>query len=114
MYKVFVIDTGYNSYEDEKQILKKKGFYLEIYTGDPYNQKEKIACDPYINPEKFKKLGAKPVDLNALLERSHVISLHCNLTEETHHLLSQKAFSKMKQKPIIINTARGRYGMRKP
>ena len=50
-----------------------------------------------------------PCELNVLLRESHVISLHCNLTDETQHILDAAAFSKMEQRPIIIiiNTSRG-------
>jgi len=36
-----------------------------------------------------------------------VISIHCNLTEETRHLLGPEKFRLMKRKPVIINTSRG-------
>jgi glyoxylate reductase len=47
------------------------------------------------------------VSFDELLERSDVISLHCPLTTETHHLLDEAAMIKMKQGAIILNTARG-------
>jgi lactate dehydrogenase-like 2-hydroxyacid dehydrogenase len=47
------------------------------------------------------------VGFDELLEQSDVISLHCPLTAETHHLLGEKEMEKMKQGAIIINTARG-------
>jgi len=52
-------------------------------------------------------LAVRRVELNELLEKSDVISLHCNLTDETKHMLDKEAFLKMKQKPVILNTARG-------
>lgn len=66
-----------------------------------------LAVDPYIPDERFEMLGARKTDLNTLFKESHVISLHCNLTDETTHLINQNAFHKMKQRPILINTARG-------
>ncbi len=47
------------------------------------------------------------VELDYLLKESDVISLHTPLTSETKNLLDSKAFSKMKDGVIIINTARG-------
>lgn len=41
------------------------------------------------------------------LAESEIISLHCPLVEETKYLLSFDAFQKMKQRPYLINTARG-------
>lgn len=44
---------------------------------------------------------------DTVLEQSDIISLHCPLTPETRDLLNSDAFSKMKRRPLIINTARG-------
>jgi len=69
--------------------------------------KNVIVYDPYIKNENFQQAGAQKASLNDVLKLSSVISLHCNLTDETKHILDEQAFSKMLQKPIIINTARG-------
>jgi len=66
-----------------------------------------LAYDPYITDEKFREHGAEKSDLENLLQKSHVISLHCNLTDETRHLLNREAFSMMGQCPVVINTSRG-------
>ena len=66
-----------------------------------------VAADPYIPDQRFAALGATKVDLHTLLTESHVITLHCNLTDETRHIIDQDAFNMMQQKPILINTARG-------
>ena len=59
-------------------------------------------------PEEIEqKYGCERVSFEALLERSDVISLHCPLTEETHHLINEAAMIRMKQGAILINTARG-------
>jgi len=66
-----------------------------------------LACDPYKPENHFNQLSAQRVGLNELLEKSDVISIHCNLTDETKHLLSEEQFLIMGRKPIIINTSRG-------
>jgi len=66
-----------------------------------------VAADPYIPDQRFVALGAIKVDLPTLLTESHVITLHCNLTDETTHMIDQEAFNTMRQTPILINTARG-------
>lgn len=66
-----------------------------------------VACDPYIPPARFSELGAEPCSLEQLLEVSDVVSLHCNLTEETHHLIGSDALHAMRSNAIVINTARG-------
>lgn len=47
------------------------------------------------------------VELDALLQRSDVISLHCPLTPENTGLINAKTISKMKNGAILLNTARG-------
>jgi len=66
-----------------------------------------IVSDPYIPDHRFKEFGADKIDLSTLLSDSHVISIHCTLTEETRHLINSEAFRSMKKRPILINTARG-------
>ncbi len=65
-----------------------------------------LAFDPYPSPAA-EALGAKYVDLKTLYSQSDVISLHCPLTPENHHLLNQDAFQQMKDGVMIINTSRG-------
>jgi len=66
-----------------------------------------LAADPYIPAERFEHLGAIQYDFQTLLRESHAISIHCNLTHETHGLFDHRAFSKMGKRPIVVNTARG-------
>lgn len=60
-----------------------------------------------------RKLGEKQVyqahylELDELLTKSDIVSLHCPLTPQTHHLIGTKEFDKMKNSAILINTARG-------
>jgi len=65
-----------------------------------------LAFDPYPNPQALE-LGVEYVDINTLFKQSDVISLHCPLTPENHHLLDASAFSQMKDGVMIINTSRG-------
>ncbi len=47
------------------------------------------------------------VDLDEVFAKSDVISLHCPLTKENHHLVNSKRLTEMKRSAILINTARG-------
>lgn len=69
--------------------------------------KQILAADPYQPETRFNQLSARKVTLHELLENSDVISIHCNLTSETNHLLNSGAFSLMHKKPVVINTSRG-------
>lgn len=52
-------------------------------------------------------LVAGRVAFTQMLAQSDIISLHCPLTPENHHLLGAAEFAAMQRQPIIINTARG-------
>ncbi len=52
-------------------------------------------------------IAAEYLPLDRLLATADVVSLHCPLTPETHHLIDQKALTKMKRTAFLINTARG-------
>jgi len=59
----------------------------------------------------YTKRSAGPdpgrVELDELLERSHVVSLHCPLTPETRHLIDADALARMRADAYLVNTARG-------
>lgn len=61
-----------------------------------------LVCDPYAEQGNYTIC-----DLDTLLSQSDVISLHCPLTEQTHHMINEHAFAKMKQGVMLINTSRG-------
>jgi D-3-phosphoglycerate dehydrogenase len=66
-----------------------------------------LAVDPYVRKSHFDRYGVKRTDLFTLLSSCHVISIHCNLTDETFHMIDNQAFEHMKHRPVLINTARG-------
>ena len=63
-----------------------------------------IAYDPY--PAKGLE-NVEYVTLDELLAQSDLISLHCPLTEQTHHLINRESIAKMKDGVILVNTSRG-------
>ncbi len=69
--------------------------------------KKVLAADPYIPNERFSNLGAVKTGLDDLLAQSDVISIHCNLTDETLGLINGETIRLMAKKPILINTSRG-------
>ncbi|MCD7735471.1 MAG: 2-hydroxyacid dehydrogenase [Lachnospiraceae bacterium] len=63
-----------------------------------------IAYDRYPN----KSLDfAEYVELDELLSGSDLISLHCPLTPETHHMINIDTIGRMKDGVILVNTSRG-------
>ena len=45
--------------------------------------------------------------LEELLASADVVSLHCPLTPDTHHLIDDRALATMKRSAVLVNTARG-------
>ncbi|MGM9660300.1 MAG: D-2-hydroxyacid dehydrogenase [Faecousia sp.] len=56
--------------------------------------------------EEGRQIGTY-VDLDTLLARSDIISLHCPLFPETEKIINAGSISKMKDGAMLINTARG-------
>jgi D-lactate dehydrogenase len=67
---------------------------------------EVLGYDHIENPE-CKSIGMHYVPLDELFARSDIISLHCPLTPETHHLIDDAALKRMKDGVTLINTSRG-------
>lgn len=64
---------------------------------------EILAYDAYPNPD----LDVKYVDLPDLMAGSDVITLHCPLTKETHHIINKNTIAQMKKGVYLVNTSRG-------
>lgn len=65
---------------------------------------ELIAHDPYLEPADA---SVELVELDALLERSDVVSLHTVVSPETRGMLGTAEFERMKPTAVVVNTSRG-------
>lgn len=65
-----------------------------------------LAYAPHPNTRCIEA-GARYVTLPELLSESDIISLHCPLTPETHHLIDEKAIKTMRRGVMLINISRG-------
>ena len=74
-----------------------KPFGCRILVSDPY-----VGLDP-----ADAAVGVEQVDLDTLLHRSDVVSLHARVTAETTGLIGEREFGLMKDGVYFINTARG-------
>lgn len=73
-----------------------KGFGMKVLAYDKFPAKE---------IEDGERVSY--VELDEIFEKSDVISLHCPLTEETHHLINEDALGKCKKGVVLLNTSRG-------
>jgi len=74
-----------------------KGFGMEI-----------IAFDPNADESYAARSGIRYVGVDELYRLSDIITLHCPLTPQTHHMIDKPAIAEMKDGVMIINTGRGK------
>ncbi|NCJ05760.1 2-hydroxyacid dehydrogenase [Synechococcales cyanobacterium C] len=65
-----------------------------------------LAYDIHPNPNCLA-LGVTYVDLPTLLANSDIVSLHCPLLPNTHHLINKTSLQGLKPGAMLINTSRG-------
>ncbi|WP_267200806.1 2-hydroxyacid dehydrogenase family protein [Limosilactobacillus kribbianus] len=59
------------------------------------------------DPATEAACSAEYVSLDELLKRADVVTLHCPLTDETHHMIDADQLKLMKSSAVLINCARG-------
>ena len=62
-----------------------------------------LSYDPFLTPERANILGVKKVELDELLQKSDIISLHVPMTEQTKNILNKDTLKKCKKGVKIIN-----------
>jgi D-3-phosphoglycerate dehydrogenase len=72
------------------------GFRMEI-----------LVYDVKQDQEYCERMGLKYVELEELLQRADIVSLHTNLNETTKEIIAKRELALMKKSAILINTARG-------
>jgi D-3-phosphoglycerate dehydrogenase / 2-oxoglutarate reductase len=66
-----------------------------------------LGMDPYVTREQAANHGVELVELDELLRRSDVVTVHVPLTRATKGLIGGDALAKMKPGAMILNVARG-------
>ena len=64
-----------------------------------------VAYDPFPDEDLARENHFEYVKQDEIWQKSDIISLHCPLLPETHHLVSNKVIDKMKKGVVIINTS---------
>lgn len=65
------------------------------------------AYDLYPDFSLEENHGVKYTNLDTIYREADVISLHCPLTPDSHHMINEDSLWKMKKNVMIINTSRG-------
>lgn len=65
-----------------------------------------LGFDVYTNQEA-ESIGVEYTSLEEIYKQSDIISLHCPLTPQTHHLINEGSIAQMKKGVMLINTSRG-------
>lgn len=67
---------------------------------------EVLASDPIVDAE-LEAIGVRYVTATDLLEQCDIVTLHCPLTPDTHHLINAATIEKARPGLTIVNTSRG-------
>ncbi len=67
---------------------------------------EFLIYDPYVQESRLRYINGELVDLNTLMAKSDIISIHCSPTDETDGLVGQEQIDLMKSSAFFINLGR--------
>ena len=65
-----------------------------------------IGYDPFPS-EEFEALGARYVGAGEIGANADIISLHCPLSPENHHIVNAERLARLKRGALLVNTSRG-------
>jgi D-lactate dehydrogenase len=67
---------------------------------------ELLGLDVHHSPQ-FEQLGGRYAEANEIVAAADIISLHCPLTPQTHHIVDARMLARVKRGALLINTSRG-------
>ena len=89
--KIGIVGLGNTGYNTARIAI---GFGMKVYA---YTSKSRLQLPPEI----------RKIELDELFATCDIVSLHCPLTADTHHLVNESRLKLMKPTAILINTGRG-------
>ncbi len=66
-----------------------------------------VGHDPYVSASRATALGIELLELDALLGRADVVTLHVPLTPQTRSIIDARALALMRNDAVLVNCARG-------
>ncbi|MDE0835494.1 MAG: phosphoglycerate dehydrogenase [Akkermansiaceae bacterium] len=100
--------TGHEIYEKTMGIIGLGRIGKEVAVRARAFDMDVIAFDPYWDEEFAAKHNIKRcATMDEVLTQSDVVSLHCNLTDETRSMINTDKIAEMKDGVVILNCARG-------
>ena len=66
-----------------------------------------LVYDPFLQDDEAARLGVEKAELDDLLSRADVVTLHTPSLPDTEHLIDGRRLALMKDDALIVNTARG-------
>ena len=66
-----------------------------------------LLYDPYVTEDEARSLGCEKTELDTLMRRSDVVSLHTPAIDACRHIINAQNLALLKDRAIFINTARG-------
>ncbi len=68
---------------------------------------DRLVYDPFLADGEASALGAERVELDDLLRRSDVVTLHAPSLASTRHMLDRRRLALLRDGAVLVNTARG-------
>jgi phosphoglycerate dehydrogenase-like enzyme len=66
-----------------------------------------LVYDPYLSDRDAGRLDVEKVELDALFERSDIVSLHAPSIPATRHMIGAAQLARLRDGTLLINTSRG-------
>ena len=67
-----------------------------------------LVYDPYLSEEEADGLEVEKTSLEDLFKRSHFVSIHAPMTEETYHMINEHYLRLLRDGAVLVNTSRGK------